>query len=242
MLGEPGGHDGASSRPDEAAAATCHGGTCPMSGHRERTAQAAPITADTASANGETAGSGGTGSTPTSTNSPVNQHRTASARPANTRSQPRTVSTGNPSRAAITRAPAPAAFAASAAPITSTTSARLTSANTGRRTCETLHATHRDRRGRTTTGPAADRSDRVRAHPQRHNTPAQPGHRNAPLPSPASTTAVSAPTVSTAPPRATRPSRAHSAKRLREGLRVPAHRQGAAPNEHPTRADPLPRT
>lgn len=77
MLGNAAGHDGASSRPEDAAEANCHGDTSPTSGHRERTAQAAPSTADTASANTDPAAAGGTGSTPTSTSTAVNQHRSA---------------------------------------------------------------------------------------------------------------------------------------------------------------------
>lgn len=139
---------------------------------------------------------------------------------------------GRPSRSAITRTPAPAAFAARAAPITSAISARLTSANTGRSTCETPQLTHLVRRGRTTTRPpAASRSTRERAQPHRVNSPSHAGQTNSPAAKRISTRAGSASTVSTAPPRATRPSR-RSAKRYREGLSHARRRQGAAPNLH----------
>lgn len=125
------GHDSANNRPPVAADAANQGDTAPSCGHRSATAAAAPTTAATASANRDPAGAGTPGSGPVSTNNTVNATRTASARPANRRSQPRTVSAGLPSRAAITRYPPPAARAASAAPITSARSARRNSATTG---------------------------------------------------------------------------------------------------------------
>ncbi len=214
------GHLGPSNLPEEAAAASHHGDTAPICGHRGEICRAAPTTADTASANTDRAAAGGTGSHPTSTSSLVNHTRTASARCANRRNQPRTVSTGLPSTAAIERAPDPAAFAASAAPITDTTSARRTSANTGRRTCEPPHAEHRDRLGRNTTTPSRSRNVRGLAHPHGRSTPPHPGHSNPPPANRDSTPVLSTPTVSTAPPRASRPSRADTAKKSPGG---PSH-------------------
>jgi hypothetical protein len=217
LLGDHG-QVGANRRPPVTAAASAQTGSAPTFGQRDRTAVHAPTTAATASANADDVAAGGTGSTPTPTSSAVNVTRTVSARRAKRRSQPRTVSTGRPTTAAAVRAPAPAARAANAAPITETASARLSSVNTGRRTCESPHWPQRDRRGRTTTEPSSSRSVRVRAQPHGRNDPPQPGHVNSPSASRSSTRAASIPTVSTAPPRATRPSRTHSAKRHREGL------------------------
>ncbi|GAA0714543.1 hypothetical protein GCM10010199_14650 [Dactylosporangium roseum] len=69
---------------------------------------AASITAS-ASAHAPPAGAGITGSTATARSSTVNCRRTASARAANRRTQPRTVSGGRPSHPAIRRNPTPAA-------------------------------------------------------------------------------------------------------------------------------------
>lgn len=207
MLHPSHGQHGASKRPPDTADAHHHGDTTPTDGHRDPAATIDPSTAATASANTVPAAAGGTGSTPVSTSSTVNHPRSTSARPANLRNQPRTVSTGRPSEAAIERAPAPPAFADNAAPITSTRSARRSSANTGSSTCDTRHDEHRARRGRTTTNPATPRNDRSRAHPHGLNKPPQHGHPKPPDTNPASTTTESTPTVSTAPPRATRPSR-----------------------------------
>ena len=98
MLPGDQGQPGASRRPPDTAAASSHSGTSPTSGHLEATAALAPATAATASANAETAAAGGTGSTPTPTSSAVNATRTASARPAKRRTQPRTVSDRPPQR------------------------------------------------------------------------------------------------------------------------------------------------
>lgn len=143
------GQEGASSIPPVTADATSQGDTSPTAGHLDRTDHQAPTTALTASANASRAGPGGAGSTPVSTSTTVKRRRTSSAREANRRSHPHTVSSGLPTRPAIVRTPAPDAFAASAAPITTAMSARLTSANTGRSTCDMSQPTHRARRGRT---------------------------------------------------------------------------------------------
>ncbi len=237
MLHPPHGQHGANRRPADAAQAHHHGDTSPIRGHRDRAATTAPSTAATASANGVRVTAGGTGSTPISTCSTVNHTRSACARAANARNQPRTVSTGLPNLAAIGRAPSPAAFADRAAPITSARSARRNNANTGSSTCDTRHGEHRVRRGRTTTDPATPRNDRTRAHPHGLNEPPQPGHAKAPDTNPVSTSTGFAPTVSTAPPSATRPSRDVWPKRSPGGPSRALHRQGAAPNEHPTRPD-----
>lgn len=129
------GQDGDNNRPPDAAQAANHGDTAPTNGHRAATATAAPTIAATASATARPVAAGATGSGPVSTNNTVNTTRTASARAANRRNQPRTVSTGRPRTAAIARHPTPAAFAASAAPITSTRSARRANATTGNSTC-----------------------------------------------------------------------------------------------------------
>lgn len=133
------GQDGANNRPCETADAASHGDTAPTNGHRAATATAAPTTAATASANSSPDAAGTTGSGPVATNSPVNSTRTATARPANRRSQPRTVSAGRPTPTAIRRNPNPVARASSAAPITSARSARRNNATTGNNTCVTRH-------------------------------------------------------------------------------------------------------
>ena len=97
------GHDGDSNLPPEAADAANHGDTAPSTGHRALTATPAPTIAATASANPDPAAAGTTGSGPQSTSSTVNATHTASARAANRRSHPRTVSTGRPSTAATVR-------------------------------------------------------------------------------------------------------------------------------------------
>jgi hypothetical protein len=135
MLIDDHGQDGASNLPPVAAEAANQGDTAPSTGHRNATATAAPTTAATASANSDPAAAGSTGSGPQSTSRTVNATRTDTARAANRRSQPRTVSTGRPNIAAIARHPAPAALAANAAPITSTRSARRANATTGNSTC-----------------------------------------------------------------------------------------------------------
>ena len=136
MLIDTGGHPGASNRPPDTDTTTSHGATAP-SPNRVATAPAAAVIAVIAviaSAQTDPAGSGITGSGSSAANHPVNTARTASARPANRRNQPRTVAAGRPSPTAIRRCPAPAAFATSADPITTATSARRSSINTGNNT------------------------------------------------------------------------------------------------------------
>lgn len=207
------GQNGANSRPPEAAEAANHGDTAPNNGHRAITATAAPTTAATASANSTPVAAGTAGSGPISTNNTVNAARTASARAANRRSQPRTVSAGRPSAAAIARQPAPAAFPASAAPITSTRSARRANATTGNNTCVAPQLRQHARRGRTHTLDPTARSTRGRAHPHGANRPSHPGHDTPPAASRRSTEPESTSTVSTAPPCATHGPPGNSAKR-----------------------------
>lgn len=97
------GQHGANNLPPVAAQAADHGDTVPSTGHRAATAAAAPTIAATASANNDPANAGTTGSGPQSTSSTVNATRTDSARAANRRSQPRTVSTDRPNNAATAR-------------------------------------------------------------------------------------------------------------------------------------------
>jgi hypothetical protein len=98
----------------------------------------------------------------------VSAHRvkctlTCSARSANRRSQPRTVSAGTPNRPAIGRYPAPATFASIARPITDTSSRRRSTQKPGSNTCVPAHPRHRARRGRSDQSPAAHRTTRRRA-------------------------------------------------------------------------------
>lgn len=152
MLINTAGQPGANSRPLEIATASSHPDTMGSTNRRAAARAAASIAAN-ASAHGLAAGSGITGSGSNARSHTVNTDRTRSTRPANRRSQPRTVSTGLPSAAAIDRYPPPAAFAANADPITTTASARRTSSTTGNNTCVAPQPAHRDRRGRTRTGP-----------------------------------------------------------------------------------------
>lgn len=155
------GQPGASSRPPEIATASSHTDTM-GSTNRRAAARAAASIAHSASAHELAAGSGITGSGSNARNHTVNTPRTGSARPANRRIQPRTVSTGLLNAAAIDRYPPPAAFAANADPITTAASARRTSSTTGNNTCVTPQPAHRDRRGRTRTGPCGPRTVRSR--------------------------------------------------------------------------------
>jgi hypothetical protein len=111
----------------------------------------------------------------------VNTERTASARSANRRSQPRTVSAGRAESAAIRRNPTrDVAFNASADTITAAVSARRSNAVTGNNTCVTPHPVHRDRRGHSSTGPSAPRNCRGRPRPQPASTPPQAGQLSSP--------------------------------------------------------------
>lgn len=156
------GQPGANRHPADTATATSHGVTVP-SANRPTAARAAARIAVTASAHPPPAGPGSTGSGSNARNHQVNTARTASARPANRRNQPRTVSAGQPRPAAIRRNPTPRAFATNADPITDTVSARRGSATTGNNTCVTPQPVQRDRRGHSGTGPARPRSVRHRA-------------------------------------------------------------------------------
>jgi len=85
----------------------------------------------------------------------VNTERTASARSAKRRSQPRTVSAGRAKSVAIRRNPARlVAFAASADTITAAVSARRSNPVTGNNTCVTPQPVHRERRGHSSTSPS----------------------------------------------------------------------------------------
>jgi hypothetical protein len=173
------------------------------------TAAARAPTAATASANTPPAGCGITGSGSTATSQIVKTARTASARSAKQRSQPRTVSAGRATPAAIRRNPTlRVAFAVNADTITDASSARRKNAVTGNNTCVTPHPVQRDRRGHTSTDPPAPRSCRGLARPQPANPPPHNGQLSSPAASLRSTASTSASTVTTAPPRANRrPSR-----------------------------------
>jgi hypothetical protein len=95
-----------------------------------------------------------TGSGAVRASSTVKNTRTASARPANRRSHPRTVDAARPATPAILRCPSPAAAASSAAPITAAESARRSRHHAGNSTCVAPHWRHRDLRGTSTaSGP-----------------------------------------------------------------------------------------
>ena len=101
-----GGHPGDNNRPPLAADATSHPVTAPTRpdpANRCRVAANNAPTAATASATTDPAGPGTTTSTPVATANPIKHTRTASARPANRRNQPRTVPGGTPNRAATGR-------------------------------------------------------------------------------------------------------------------------------------------
>ena len=181
--------------------ATSHGDTVSGRGQRRPIASAAAATATTASATADPAGASGTGSALTAAATRAKASRTCPARPANRRSQPRTVSAGTPSNRAIRRCPTPRAAAASADPITPASSGRRASTPAGSSTCVTPHPRHRDRRGRTTLprrpGP---KITRLRACPHGASRPSQPGHARPPSFSIRSTPRASLPTVSTGAP------------------------------------------
>jgi len=193
------GHPGASNAPADTADATCHAVTPPTS-NRDATDPAAALTAATASPSTDPAGSGSTTSTATRTASLVKNTRTGSARPANRRSHPRTVSGKRPRSSAILRCPRPSAAFASADPITSTSSARRTKQVTGNNTCVRRHPAgpeHRARRGCTCAEATTPRTSRTRARPQGRSASEHPGHRTPPAASRRSTLSGSASTVTT---------------------------------------------
>lgn len=196
VLIDPVGQPGASNRPAQAPATTCHTVT-PVTVNRAITAAATARIAATASAHTDPIACGTTGSGATAHNKSVNQPRTASARPANRRNHPRTVPNGRSNNSATGRAPNPAAFAAIAAPTTPTASARRTSTPSGSNTCVAPHPRHLARRGRTRHRPATPRTTRVRAYPHPASTPPHPGQVSPPATNRRSTSAASAPTVNT---------------------------------------------
>ena len=125
------------------------------------------------------------GSTGPSSGSSTTAHRVKcalirSARSANRRSQPRTVSAGTPNRPAIGRCPSPATFASIAAPITDTSSRRRNNATSGSSTCVPAHPRHRARRGRNNRSPSRaaqhplPRVPPRPQHPPTRRTPKQP--------------------------------------------------------------------
>jgi hypothetical protein len=212
VLIDTAGQSGASNRPDEIAVASSHGDTSGIT-NRLAAATAVASIAAIASAHALPAGSGITGSGSSTRTQTVNTARTASTRPANRRSQPRTVSAGRPTTQAIRRYPNLAALAASAVPITTAASARRSNPTTGNNTCVTPQPVHRDRRGRIHNGPSRPRSTRGRACPHPANEAEHPGHASRPNANRRSTPTSSTPTVITAPPSATtRPSRGTPAR------------------------------
>src|SRR6185295_4499155 len=202
------GQPGANNRPPDTATAASASDTVGSANRRSITAATAAITV-TASANTPPAASGITGSGSTARNQTVNIDRTASARSAKRRNQPRTVSPGRPRSAAIRRNPKPhRAFAANADTITAAVSARRSSALTGNNTCVTPQPVHRDRRGHSCTGPSGPRTCRDLARPPPASTLLHDGHHNSPAASLRSTPSRSASPVTPAPPSANRrPSR-----------------------------------
>lgn len=188
---------GASSRPPDTADAIRHRDSPTTPGHLAPAPTAIASTDATASANRDPAAAAGTGSTPTPTSKTVKNTRTASARAANRRSHPRTVSPARPKRTAIGRHPTPNALATSAAPITSTASALLASTDTDNSTCVTPQPEHRPRRGRSSTDPVSPRTTRVLAQPHPANTPGHLGHPTRPAANAASTSTTESPTVTT---------------------------------------------
>jgi hypothetical protein len=179
------GHDGDSNRPPLAEHATRQPPTpaANESSNRPRAAAHNRPSAATASATGPPgAGPGAPTSTPVAIAARVKNTRTASARPANRRSHPRTVVAGTPNPAAIDLCPPPpTAFALNAAPITSTEYALRSRHDTGSNTCVTRHAEQRLRRGRNRCeAPANSVITRQRANPHALNRAPHPGHASSP--------------------------------------------------------------
>lgn len=117
-----GGHPGDNSRPPLPATATPTALTTPSTDtgpNRAVIASVAVLIAASTSPHPDPVDFGIDTSTPAVTAIATNQCRTASARAATTRNQPRTVAAGTPSSAAIGRCPPPAALARNAAQITS---------------------------------------------------------------------------------------------------------------------------
>jgi hypothetical protein len=216
VLIDPVGQPGASNRPAQAPATTCHTVT-PTTANRATTAAATARIAATASAHTDPIACGTTGSGATAHNSVVNQPRTASARPPNRRSHSRTVSTGRSSNPATDPAPSPAAFAVIAAPTTPASSARRSSTPNGSSTCVAPHPRHLARRGRSRHRPATPRTTRVRAYPHPASTPPHPGQLSPPATNRRSTSTTSTPTVNTGASAHHRAALPSLAKGTREG-------------------------
>ena len=183
----------ASSPPADNLEATSHG---PAGPNRSTHALAATAIASNASATSPPAGSIAPSSGSNATAQRVKCARIGSARSANRRSQPRTVSGYAPTRAAIRRNPSPATtFASIASPITDTSSWRRENASSGSNTCVPKQPRQRARRGRTLRSPARQRSTRSLACPHGPNTSRHDGHANSPPTNSASTNATSAHTI-----------------------------------------------
>lgn len=177
-----GGHQGASSRPPEQAAATCQpvtGPSTPTDPNRPVTAVVAAPNAASRSRHGQPSAFGTGRSTPARRATRSRYNRVVSSRPLITRSQPRTVAAGTRSCSPIERCPDPPARASSAAPITSAEYPRRTSTVTGNSTCVIKHVEQRERRGHST--PAIPRTSRGRAHPHGRSACKHSGHSICPL-------------------------------------------------------------
>ncbi len=181
-----------SSSPPDNRDAICHDASGP---NRNTHARAATAIASNASATSLPAGITTPSSGSSATAQRVKCALISSARSANLRSQPRTVSGYAPNRAAIRRNPSPATFASIASPITDTSSRRRENANSGNNTCVPKQPRHRARRGRNNLFPPRQRSTRSLACPHGPNTPRHDGHPNSPPTSSASTNATSAHTI-----------------------------------------------
>ena len=209
-----GGHPGERSRPALAATATCAAVTAPRTAALPKRAVIAVRAASTAartSPHTESDALGTVTSTPAVTATVRNQLRTASARAAAARNQPRTVDPGMPNRCAIGRCPLPRAFATNAVQINSARYALRSNNVTGSSTCVTAHPRQRARRGRTgVTTPTTGR-DRAKPHPA--NTPSEhDGQDISPLDSRDSTRTGSTSTVTISAFRTTHGAPVSSAK------------------------------
>ena len=184
-----------SSRPPENRDAISHGPAGSASPNRNTHALPVIAIASNASATPPPAGMIAPSSGSSTTAQRVKCARISSARPANLRSQPRTVSGYAPNRAAIDRNPSPATFASIADPITATSSCRRKNASCGNNTCVPAQPRHRARRGRNNLFPDRQRSTRSLACPHGPSTPRHDGQPNNPPTSSASTNTSSVPTI-----------------------------------------------
>ena len=139
---------------------TGHGSAGP---NRNAHARAATAITSSPSAMPLPAGITGPSSGSSATAHRVKWLRNNSARSANRRSQPRTVSAGTPRPRAIRRYPMPETLAVIAAPITDTSSWRRNKHTSGNNTCVAAQPRHRARRGRSRRSPDRHRNTRVRA-------------------------------------------------------------------------------